>query len=722
MLPLRSLCAGLALALSSTGAAEEGPWALCAPVPLTPPPPQQAPEGIGSTLLSADRLITGMENTTRLAGEVQVLREGMRLEADEAEYDRETELLELSGGVHYRTPELSLQGERARVDLAQEIAEMFDTRFHVIDLHAFGAAERVLITDPQHTRLEGLTYSTCNPGDEGWQLRADSLRLDDATNTGEARGVTVRFQGVPFAYLPYINFPLRGRKSGFLAPSFGNSDSNGADLSVPYYWNIAPNRDATTTPRYMSKRGTMLLSEYRYLNEQNEGELNLDYLPHDRLFGKERGFASWQHVARPGRGWNSSVNLNYVTDDAYFDDISDVQSITSQTHLERRVDVGYRGDQWSFLGRLQGYQALTGTEPYQRLPQLRFRMEPRGRGALRYDGNAELVHFAHASREPTGTRLDLSPGVTLPLEAPAWFFRPRLAIRHTDYRLDGGDDERLTRTVPLASVDGGLYFDRFTSFGGEAVQQTLEPRLYYLYVPFRDQSAFPRFDTAEYDFSFGQLFRENRFSGADRVGDANQLTLAVASRVLAESSGEELLRAMVGQIVYFDDRQVTLTGSTSPGDERGQSDIIGELGVKPRRNLDFSTTVQYDPDQEREELLTSRLRYVPGTQRGVSLSYRLRRDQSVRQTDLAAFWPLNPQWQFIGRWNYDLENERSLETVAGLEYRSCCWSLRLVGRGHFDPVAEDIERSIYVTLELKGLANIGNALESELERGILGYR
>jgi LPS-assembly protein len=306
------------------------------------------------------------------------------------------------------------------------------------------------------------------------------------------------------------------------------------------------------------------------------------------------------------------------------------------------------------------------------------------------------------------------------MRGTAWFLTPRLALRHTQYQLkDVVGDDRPYRSQEVASLDGGLFFEREVEIAGRPLQQTLEPRLYYLHVPYDDQSNLPVFDTSDLDFTFSQLFRDNRFSGADRMGDAEQLTLALSSRLNRPDNGRELARASLGQIFYFRDRQVTLPSQPIETDD--SSSLVGELALQPRDGLSLSATAQRNLHQDVSERIGARLSYRPEPSRALSLSYSYRRDQSVRQTDLVALWPLSQHWQFLGRWHYDLETERSVDVLSGLEYQSCCWGLRLVGRAQLNTSTQEIDRSIYLSLELKGLGNIGQGLDSELERGILGY-
>lgn len=714
------LVAALSLALPAPPAIgeEEGRWSLCPP---PPPRPSLPPEGDEATRVDAGEVVTEGENLSLFTGEVVVLREGKRLGADRAIYDKRSDTLEVIGNVEFHSGQVSFTSERATLNLAADTGTLDEASYFFPAAHAFGRADRIEYLGSERMILSRATYTTCPRGGEEWALRARSIELDRGENSGEARDVTLRVGGVPLLYLPYINFPLEGRKTGLLVPSYGSSERNGTDIRLPWYWNIAPQRDATLTPRLITARGPMMMSEFRYLNEAGDGILQADYLPHDKLFGDSRSYLRYRHDQWLTTRWHAALDYREVSDPRYLEEIENTLTSASERYLERRLDLAYQGVGWSLLGRLQDYQPLdSGSEPYQRLPQLvasgAFR-----RDALQYDFSAEYVRFAHPTIFPRGSRLDLYQAVSVPREGAAWFITPRLAMRHTQYRLEGGAEGAPSRTLPLASLDAGLFFERDAALFGAPLLQTLEPRLYYLRVPFQDQGDLPLFDTAPMTFSFAQLFRENRFTGADRVNDANQLTAALTTRLVSGDEGRELLRASVGQIHYYSPRRVTLPGEA---EERGaRSDIAGELAARPIQPLEIAAVTRWDPMAEDARESSVRLRYRPDRRHIVDAAYRYHEAGATMNRDILVLWPLSQRWHFVGRWYYDLTDRRTLENVLGAEYQNCCWSVRVVGRDR--PFLDErgtlkSNRSIYVTVELKGLANIGEGLESVIENGIVG--
>lgn len=722
----------LALAAASVPALAEDydPWALCRPAEQAPFSPL-VPAGDTRIHLFSDEALIDRQGISIFRGNAELSRDGRTLSADELRFSEAQGRAEAEGGVRFEDGLFRLESPRGHLLLNTDQGQFEDARYFYAPMHARGAAERAERLDAERFRLSNASYTTCDEGRDDWILRASRVDLDRESGEGRARNVLLRFKGAPLFYTPYISFPIDDRrKSGFLYPSFGNSDASGLDLAVPYYWNIAPHRDATLTPRILGERGLMLGSEFRYLNPRSRGELYLEYLD-DRDYGEERGSVNLRHQAEPSTRTRLDVQVNQVSDADYLSDLGNSLAIASTTHLESRADLRYLGDGWNLLTRFQGYQTVdpaipAAGRPYQRLPQLLFTTAPPTtprllEGSLR----AEWVAFERQDTL-TGQRLDLMPGVKMPLRQPWGFLTPGVKYRYTSYQLENtapGADTRPDRSVPIMSVDSGLFFDRPLADGG---LQTLEPRAYYLYVPYRDQDALPLFDTGRRDFSFDQLFREDRFTGPDRVGDANQLTLALTSRRLDATSGEERYRASIGQILYFDDRRVTLVPGQDPATQSSSS-LVAEAALRLARDWSTRGALQYDPHREQTELATAQLQYRGPGRRVANLAYRLREDplrpdRDLEQVDLSAAWPLTPRWDVVGRYNYSLLDQRDLEVLAGLEYESCCWRARVVARRYLTAgEAREYNNAIYFQLILKGLGGLGTGLGELLGDSIRGY-
>ena len=663
-------------------------------------------------------------------GDVVVEQGDQRLRAPKVVLDRERGLLSAEQ-VDYDAPELAVRSQSAEVDLNQETGVFNQAQYYFPLRNAQGNAEQVQMQRRERrSQLQNVDYSTCARGAEFWRLQAQQLELDELQGRGVARDISLYIKDIPILYLPYISFPINEqRQSGWLVPKFGYSSDTGLDLTFPYYWNIAPDQDATFYPRLLGERGLMLGIEYRFLNTHDRGDIRLEYLPDDRKFGDQRGAFRIRHNADPLDRLYTDLLYQYVSDDDYLDDLDNRLELLSPNYLERHLDVLYRGDAWQALARVQGFQTLDNElftpedEPYDRLPQLRFGGAWRGgplAQELDYELHSELVYFDH-NNKTTGTRLDIITALGVPLEWSAGFVKPRLAYRYTAYRLNGTEQDRPTRAAPLISLDSGIFLERPVQWdwSGSGLQ-TLEPRLFYLYVPERDQTDIPLFDTTEVDRSFSWLFLENRFTGADRLGDANQLTAALTTRVLDGENGAERLRASIGQIFYFDAPSVGLDEPLPTDADR--SPLIAEAALNLDDVWSVSGALQWDSEQSRTDRSALDLRYRPEHNRLLNISHRFA-DDELEQLDVAALWSLDSRWRAVGRWNYSLQEKRNLDVLAGLEYSDCCWALRMVAR-HYrdDPDDIDAKNSFFLELELKGLAGVGSDINSLLQNAILGYQ
>ncbi|WP_275097678.1 LPS-assembly protein LptD [Sedimenticola hydrogenitrophicus] len=690
-----------------------------------------------STRIEADAAdLYRSEDRAEFSGNVQVEQGNERLEADHVTYLKGSNTLDAEGNVYLEQPGLRVTGSEMHYNLNTQQGSAEQAEFRLTDPLARGNAGTAEILNPDQSRYSDVRYTTCPPGNSDWQVEAEEIEIDQASGVGVARHAKLRFKGVPFIYLPYATFPIDDRrKSGFLPPSIGSSENSGADASIPYYFNIAPNLDATFTPRIMGKRGILLGGEFRYLTEHNKGEVRAELLPSDSERGpgenSTRGALNMLLNGTPAPRWSYDINLNYVSDNDYLEDLGTSLAATSAQHQERRGDIQYFGDGWSFLGRVQQFQTIDDAialndRPYSRLPQLLLNLEkPDQAMGLTYHLRSEYVHFGHSSDSKVkGERFDMQPGISLPLRRPWGFTTPKLSLRHTRYSLENqtpGASDNPSRTLPTLSLDSGLYFDRGGRWFGNAITHTLEPRLFYLYTPKEDQGDLPDFDTGALDFSFANLFRENRFSGVDKVGDANQLTTALTTRGLSSASGEELFRASIGQIFYFRDREVQLNSSGAVTQEDSSS-IVAEVATRLSREWRMQAGLQWNPHASGNETEKGAfgVHYLDERRRILNLTYRYT-NGSIEQTDLSARWPITHRLHAVGRWNYSLLHETSMETFAGVEYESCCWVSRFVVRDYRTDADGEGNLALFLQLELKGLTSLGDKIDQFLERGILGY-
>ncbi|MCF6758991.1 LPS-assembly protein LptD [Pseudomonas balearica] len=746
-----------------------------------------------------------------LAGDV-VLRQGsIQVEADEASLHQLENRGELTGNVRFRDRDALLVGDRAEIFLDSGEAKVENAEYVVHSGKVRGSAQYAKREETAIIRLKDGTYTSCEPGENSWHLKGNNVTLNPATGFGSATNVTLRVKDVPVFYTPYIYFPIDDRRqSGFLAPSIGSSSDTGLSLQTPYYFNLAPNFDATLYPHLMTDRGLLMGGEFRYLTRSSEGQIGAAYLDDsndDRKLQSEyedqRWMYSWQNRSGLDSRLLAEVDYTDLSDPYYFQDLHTNLGISQPDFLDQRGTLSWRGDTFTARLNVHAYEAtrVVDTTPYERLPQLTLDGKlPFQPGGLNFAYKTEFVSFQRDLRSgnfikkdgaPTpwydnyvsglnraeGERIHLEPGVSLPLDWSWGFVKPSIKYAYTQYDLDLDGkglrdlnrqnmqfEDSPDRGVPILSVDSGLYFDRDTQWFGKDYRQTLEPRLFYLYVPKEDQTDIPIFDTSETSFSYSSLWRENRFSGNDRIGDANQLSLGVTNRWI-ESSGFERQRLSIGQAFYFADRKVQMPGidyRTRKTEQSSVSPYALEYMYRYNRDWNFTSTFNWDPDASRTRSGSAMWHYQPADNPNkiVNIGYRYRNDTmrydqasgtwtyggdfgtpgqpnyikdyyKINQHDFSFIWPVVPQWSVIGRWQHDYSRSRTLEAFGGFEYDSCCWKLRLINRYWIDydetslnPDRNDEpDRGIFLQIVLKGLGGVvGNATETFLDKGIQGYR
>lgn len=719
------------LRLLLAGALLAGPLqAFAAPsCPTQPPvvaPGDDAAAPGDSPRITADNAELLDEGLSTLQGDVRLEHNGRVLEADSLFYDRQNNDIDVTGPVRVQDGDLGLVARTGQVDLDSGQGEFSDAQFSLTNGRGRGGAQRLSNPKSGVLELDDVTYTTCNPGDDDWLLSADQLRIDQNTQIGTARNTTIRFKGVPILYSPYFSFPIGSeRKSGFLVPRIGTSEKTGLDIAAPYYLNLAPNYDAILTPRLLSRRGLQMIGEFNYLTTGSHGNLAAEYLSGDnQKEDRNRHFTLWKHNARLSDNWSFGLDYSSVSDEEYFEDLDNTIGSSSQSYLNRNAQLHYQTESgWlTFRGLMQDFQSLdrsllNANEPHAVQPQLQLDMRSPETWILQPGVTTEFARFSRNIGEE-GNRTDVRPSLIFSLDHLSWYLKSEAAVRYTRYDLDNrlpGLEESLTRSVPSFTLDSGLRFERLTPRGRI---QTLEPRLFYVQVPFRDQADFPSFDTGEPDFEFGQLFVENRYSGIDRISDADQATLAVTSQLIDPRTGVVGLKTGLGQIYRFEDTEVLVPG-TVPTD-LGRSDVVAAAEVAWARNLSTALSLQYDPDDSRIDRGSLRMQYHPDQGTLVNLGYRFRREL-LEQTDISFLYPLNKRWRAIGRWNYSLRDDQDVETLAGLEYQSCCWAMRMAYRRYVADTLGGYNDGVYLQLELTGLGRLGDNFQRLLERDVRGY-
>jgi LPS-assembly protein len=691
--------------------------------PFLPPTPLANPDSIQLEAGSFEAQL-GASPTAIMTGGV-VLRRGDKLAgAETARYDPEQKALHLEGGVRYEDPGTQIKSRSAEFGYVSGRIRFEGAEFSMSSSNSRGVADALEINQNGLLTLDGVKYTTCPPDSEDWLMQGESIELDTNLGVGTARDMKLQFKGVPILYAPYLSFPIGdARKSGVLTPEIGSSGRSGNEIRVPWYWNIAPNYDATITPRLLTNRGMQIAAEFRYLSERNEGIVAADYLPDDDIINAARHQLRFEHRTLFGNGWRNQIDLRDVSDSQYYEDLGGSLSLSSTTHLNRSVQFDYYSPNFSVLGQVQDYQTIDDAitpdqEPYRRLPQILFKGGWKTPVGLRFGMGAELVNFDR-DVGVTGWRVNAAPKLELPISRPGWVITPAVEFDYTQYKLSNtlpGEADDLERSVPISSLDMGLVLERSMNNSGRI--QTIEPRILYVNIPFRDQDGLPVFDTITPDINLVQLYRKNRYLGVDRIGDTEQMSFGITSRILDVSTGRELMTATIGQTRYYDDRRVTLLGATTETTET--SDYIAQLRFLLFKNVNFDFGHQWGTGASGTTKSEARLQYRPANNKILNFAYRFRRD-SLEQGDVSWVWPVGRHWNFVGRYNYSFRDREVLEQFFGLEYESCCWGLRLVSRRHISTRDGTRDSSFGLQLVLKGMTSVGTAADKLLERGILGY-
>ena len=721
--------------LTTPSLPDHSPAVTPAPTPAKPAAPRPPDEG--AVFLRADRIEGSADKTIEASGKVELRTRRETVLADWLQYDILNDEVWAKGDVTIRYGLDWIAGPEVKFRRTTETGFFASPRFFVAENNSRGSAAEIRFAGPDRYEASDARYTTCVAPREDWYLRLGELEVDKARMVGTGRDATVYFFGAPVLYSPWFEFPLSNeRKSGFLTATTGLTGIRGFEYSQPYYLNLAPNYDATITPRIMSKRGVQVGGEFRYIIENGQGQAGAEYMPHDRVTGTDRWLVSTRHNQDLGNylpGLTGYWNYNKVSDDTYFADLSDRVGLTSQTTLPREIGFTYTNGPWTGLARAQSFQTLQDPSqpqpiPYNRVPQFLAALREVDWAGLTWSGVGEYAYF----RQPTlttGQRIYAWPQVGFERQGAAWSFAARTGIHLREYDLNEvrpGVPSKLTYGIPISSVDTSLVFERNWEVAGQKFVQTLEPRAFYVYVPYRDQSQAPIFDTAVDDFNFGQLFSVNRYLGNDRIGDANQLTLALTSRLLDPNTGAERLRVAIGQRYYFQNQRVVLNESPRAA---STSDVL--VGVEGKLSDAWSLAAlwQYNQDSRQTERMTAGFKYTPSPGRVFNASYTYNRQvfggggetSRLNQFDLSFQLPVNPAWTLLGRWNFSLLDSKTLEAVAGVEYNADCWTLRLVGQ-RLQTTTTTTSNSIYLQVELNGLARFGTNPLDLLRRSVPGYQ
>jgi LPS-assembly protein len=735
-------------------------------------PKERKPQAKDAAIdIQSDQLTSDIEGNATLKGNVVVRQGDRQIKGEEIQYNSKTNGFKTDSSLQYEDPVLKITGNGGEYSPSQG-ADFRSATFELRQRAARGSADALKLTPQGEVDLKGVRFTTCPPNDESWQIHAKSITLDSANRIGEARSATVDFEGVPILYLPWLSFPLSSeRKSGFLYPSIGNNSRSGVSLSVPYYWNIAPNADLTFEPIEYSKRGADLGGETRFLSSNDHATLRWNFLPYDNVFNSERNHVQLMNTLDLPGQYRFSVAAEDVSDTHYFEDFAQGPEGTSTAFLPQRAALTYRDEHWNLDGEFEHYRTTDYTlaqynRPYSHLPRLALSGDF-GWGEteqVRYGFDSEIVNF-HRSVAPfevvnnqqlnnqlldvcsaaalaqlgiagqlspciNGWRMDVMPQASLNFEAPGYFVRPGIAWRATQYELDNtlpGENRSPSRTLPIASFDTGLIFERQAGSHDQRTV-TLEPRMMYLYVPYRNQDDLPLFDTGLPDLDPVELYRNNRYVGADRMSDANQVSLGVTSRLLDAHNGKQFLTATLGEIYYFTNPRVVLPPQLVGGqleqteaprtDHR--SDFVAQVALTAFEDWSANVGLQWNPQTSQAERSEVNLQYKPADQSVINVGYRYQHDV-LQQAEVSTAWPVVDSWNIFLRGIYSIQDHKPLERFGGFEYRSCCWRVRAGVRSFVSTRTGASDIGEYLQLELTGLASVGSESDKFLTTAIPGY-
>ncbi len=713
------------LLLSALSGKVHGADAECPPAPSSDAVPA-AGEAPGTIHWSGCQMSVSANGDTELTGNVAVNVDGKEMHCDHLSYFAATQDLKMSGTVHLQDSAVRITGDTG--DYSSTGAQLTHAQFELLQHPGRGEAEAISTVKPDVFELKNVTYTTCPKGVADWELRSRSITLDTNALRGVGHHTVVVFKDVPILYLPWISFPLSSaRQSGFLYPTLGSSSQSGAIFSIPWYWNIAPNKDLTATPTVYTRRGVDLGAEYRLLERDGQGTVRINYLPGDNQL--DNANRSWQRldaIDNLGDQWRAQINVQNVSDTHYFEDFGNGPLSSSTVFLPRDLSLTRRDDVWQLAAQVLTFQTLDAQlittdptdRPYWQLPRLTAMGHWQGASGLTSDLQSELIDFQR-DIGTTGWRGWVQPGVGYNYERPGFYLRPHAAWNLTAYDLSHAPttDATPSRNLPMLTLDSAVQLER-SAGADDARRVTLEPRIKYVYIPYRDQSSLPVFDTDLPDPNYVSLFRDNRYVGLDRIGDANLMTVGVTTRMLQASTGQQFLSATIGQTFNFTEPRVTLPDETQVTGRR--SDLIADMNLTAYRHWNLHYDLAWNPELSQTERSNLSLQYLRSGTQVINLGYRFTRG-SVDQVDGSAAWPVGRHWDLYGRSVYSFLDHQSVENFAGFQYHESCWGVRFVVRDSITNRSGTRETGWYLQLELRGLSNVGSGADSFLHGSIQGY-
>lgn len=677
-------------------------------------------------------------------GDVTLINKDHTIIADQLEFNRQTLALLAKGNIQYQSDNINIFADDLNVSESANKTTLHGTSYQLSENPGHGSAGELSISVDGNLSLLDSTYTTCVGEVPDWQIQASEITISTKENKGEMYHARLRVFDVPVLYIPYFSFPVTNeRKTGFLYPSFKTSSQSGLEIETPFYLNITENIDATLTPRYMSKRGTQLLTEFRYLSGQQAGIIDVEYLHNDneiKVNDDPRYLARIQHVGTFSENFRAYIDFTTISDDNYLVDIGSKQYNDNDAYLYQIGELSYFGENWQSTLKIQDFEVLGDHEAsYKTLPQLEVLLQqPLDFFNSQFELYSELSQFSASNVNQTdANRYHIEAGFTLPVSSPAWFLNSEVKLLQTYYQqkdipINSALEENVSRTLPKVRFHGGINLDRPMELFDNNYTQTLEPQLQYLYVGYEDQSNIGIYDSTTLQDDYDGLFRDRRNSGLDRIAAANQYSWGITSRIL-DPSNTELMRFSLGRITYID----TFDSLDESNLNASESALAADLFFRLNHQWQISSDLQYDTKSSLVNKSQINIDYRFNKNNNVQLNHRFTRDVSgnrLEQVSLLTNFPINKDWKFVGRATQDLIQSRSLETYIGFQYESCCWAIRIAHHRHIisnfdnqDSINEnrdEFDSGFMVQFIIKGLNGQQSSVGTDdmFNSSIFGYK
>lgn len=659
-------------------------------------------------------------------GNVEIDSNLAKITADQAVFNRQTQTIKATGKVGFLDKHITISSKSVELNRSTKELLIEDSSYELNNVQGHGSAESIAIGKQSGINLIESSFSSCPKNDQVWRIQASNIKLTQNQARGIVKHARFYVKDIPVLYLPYFSFPVNDqRQSGILYPDISSNSQTGLSIEQPIYWNIAPNYDLTLSPRLMSKRGLQLKTEFRYLTEQNTGQLNLEYLADDKelLTDSERYFYRFIHTGQLSENWQLSADINGLSDDNYIVDLGSDYYNRADTHLYKTIGLSYYSKSLSMTARFRDFEVLGNhTDSYRALPEVRLNFLTDIGLGTEFELNSELAYFESGDDSaPTATRLHIAPTVRFPFQNQWSEFLAEATVMHSQYLQDNISNTELnkdvSRTIGQVKIYGGLAFERPLTIFNKTFTQTLEPKAQYLYTSYQDQSDIGLYDTTRLFRNVSGLFRGQEFTGLDRISDNNQITLGVTSRVLDENNQEQF-KLSLGQIFYLSNSKFSELDQ-----QQDSSALAAELDWQLGSKWYAHSEMQISTNTDKIDRSSLSLEYQLSKNKVLQINHRYVRNLSsekINQVGVTASWPISHKWQWIGRWYQDVELSRTVETYTGVQYESCCWSISLVAKRHlsnrFDTAGtqsiDEFESGFHVYFTSRNL----------LKEGLFGYR